>query len=170
MPKVTVLRLGHRFSRDKRISTHIALVSRAFGANELVFDEEDRDVKESLERVCKEWGGNIKITFIKSWKKYIEDYKGDIIHLTMYGLNINEKIKEIRDSKKDLLIIIGGQKVPSEIYGLATHNIGIGNQPHSEVAALSVFLDRYHDGKELTKDHKGKKKIIPQARGKKVEK
>jgi tRNA (cytidine56-2'-O)-methyltransferase len=169
-PKITVLRLGHRFSRDKRISTHIALVSRAFGANELVFDEEDNEVAESLSRVCKEWGGKIKISFIKNWKTYIEGYKGDIIHLTMYGLNINIKIKEIRESEKDKLIIIGGQKVPSEVYGLATYNLGIGNQPHSEVAALAVFLDRYHEGKELTKDQKGKKRIIPQARGKKVEK
>ena len=170
MPKTIILRLGHRFSRDKRISTHIALTARAFGADEIVYDEEDREIQESLEKVCTQWGGDIKIRFIKNWKTYVQDFEGDIIHLTMYGLPVNKKIREIRKSKKDKLIIVGGQKVPSEIYGLATYNLGIGNQPHSEVAALAVFLDRLFEGKELDKDFKGKKRIIPQACGKKVEK
>ncbi|TLZ95287.1 MAG: tRNA (cytidine(56)-2'-O)-methyltransferase, partial [Methanobacteriota archaeon] len=29
---ITVLRLGHRPARDKRVTTHVALTARAFGA------------------------------------------------------------------------------------------------------------------------------------------
>lgn len=166
--KITVLRLGHRFSRDKRISTHIALVSRAFGAEEVTFDAADPDIEKSLARVSKEWGEATRITSVKNWKKYAEDYDGDIIHLTMYGININDCIKEIKASKKDKLIIIGGQKVPSEVYKMADYNVAIGNQPHSEVAALAVFLDRLQEGKELDAKFQGKKSIIPQEHGKKV--
>ncbi|HDN83691.1 MAG TPA: tRNA (cytidine(56)-2'-O)-methyltransferase, partial [Candidatus Altiarchaeales archaeon] len=93
-------------------------------------------------------------------------FEGEKIHLTMYGLNIDEKIAKIRKSKRDKLIIVGGKKVPSEVYEMVDYNIAIGHQPHSEIAALAVFLDRLFEGKELLKDFDGKKKVIPQARGK----
>jgi tRNA (cytidine56-2'-O)-methyltransferase len=166
--KSTVLRLGHRFSRDKRISTHIALVSRAFGADAVVFDASDPDIEKSLARVCKEWGGETRIESIEKWKRYVEDFPGEKIHLTMYGVNVNDCIEKIRTSKKDKLIIVGGQKVPSEIYKLADYNVAVGNQPHSEVAALAVFMDRLYQGKELAAKFCGKKTIIPQEHGKKV--
>jgi len=86
----------------------------------------------------------------------------------MYGINIDDSINEIKSSGKDKLIIIGGQKVPPDLYELADYNIAIGDQPHSEVAALSIFLDRLFDGKELRKEFNGRKRIIPQERGKKV--
>lgn len=168
MNKVTVLRLGHRFSRDKRISTHIALVARAFGAEKVVFDVLDNEIAESTEKICGEWGGNISVESIKSWKSYIEAFDGDRIHLTMYGININDCIERIKPSKRDKLVIVGGQKVPSEVYSLVDYNVAVGNQPHSEVAALAVFLDRLFSGKELEKEFSGKKTIVPQERGKKV--
>jgi len=55
--KTTVLRLGHRISRDKRTSTHIALVSRAFGAEEVVFDASDPDIEKSLAGCAGNGGG-----------------------------------------------------------------------------------------------------------------
>ncbi len=168
MNKIVILRLGHRFARDKRISTHIALVARAFGAEELILDAVDVDVTESVSKVCKEWGGKLKVSYTDNWKKTLQGFEGDIIHLTMYGINVNDCIEEIRSSKKDKLVIVGGQKVPSEVYQIADYNVAIGNQPHSEVAALSVFLDRLYQGKELEKDYKGRKTIIPQKKGKKV--
>ena len=35
-PRVTVLRLGHRRERDKRITSHLGLTARAFGADQIV--------------------------------------------------------------------------------------------------------------------------------------
>src|SRR3990167_6227020 len=101
--KVTVLRLGHRYSRDKRISTHIGLVSRAFGADELVFDVTDTPVRESIEKINKIWGDCLKVDFITNWKKFLKDFQGDKIHLTMYGINVNDRIGRIRSSNKDKL-------------------------------------------------------------------
>jgi tRNA (cytidine56-2'-O)-methyltransferase len=166
--KVTILRLGHRFARDKRISTHIGLVSRAFGAQELILDAIDEGISESVSKVCKQWGGKLKVSYTDNWKKTVQGFEGDVVHLTMYGINVNDCIEEIRSSKKDKLVIVGGQKVPSEVYQMAGYNVAVGNQPHSEVAALSVFLDRLYQGKELEKEFKGKKTIIPQQKGKKV--
>ena len=43
--KVVVLRIGHRIGRDKRISTHVGLVARAFGADGIIFVG---DIEESI--------------------------------------------------------------------------------------------------------------------------
>jgi len=165
--KVSVLRLGHRFIRDKRTTTHIALVARAFCADELILDSEDRDLEKSIVRIIEEWGGKLNIKVEKNWRKFIENFNGERIHLTMYGMPVDEKIPEIKKSKKDKLIIVGGQKVPSEVYHISEYNIAVGNQPHSEIAALAVFLDRLFEGDELNRNFKGKKRIIPQECGKK---
>ncbi|MEM3184417.1 MAG: tRNA (cytidine(56)-2'-O)-methyltransferase, partial [Candidatus Hadarchaeales archaeon] len=62
---------------------------------------------------------------------------------------------------------VGAAKVPAEVFELADYNVAIGNQPHSEVAALAVFLDRLFEGKELERDFPNwKLKIIPSERGK----
>ena len=65
------------------------------------------------------------------------------------------------------MVVVGGEKVPPEIYQSADWNVAVANQPHSEVAALAIFLDRYFQGKQLDKKfQKAKIKIIPQERGK----
>ena len=87
----------------------------------------------------------------------------------MYGLRINEVIDEIKLMEKKIMVIIGAEKVPKEIYFLADYNISIGNQPHSEIAALAIFLDRLFEGKQFDKGFSdGKMKIIPSDKGKNV--
>lgn len=169
--RVIVLRLGHRPDRDKRITTHVALVARAFGADGILISTRDENVENSIKKVVERWGGPFDIKSGISVKKIIKDWKnkgGVIVHLTMYGIPLNEALKRIpRD--RNLMIIVGAEKVPRYIYEVADYNVSVGNQPHSEVAALAVFLDRYFEGKELYKEFKGAKvKVIPQERGKKV--
>jgi tRNA (cytidine56-2'-O)-methyltransferase len=165
-----VLRLGHRIKRDERISAHCGLVARAFRADGVIYSgEKDDSLLNSIKKTVERWGGKFEVKYGENWKKIVKNWKGKTVHLTMYGLPIQEKINKIKNSKEDLLIIIGGEKVPSEIYDLATWNIAITNQPHSEVAALAIFLDRFFEGKELKKEFKDSKlKIIPQEKGKKI--
>ncbi len=163
---VEVLRLGHRGDRDKRISTHVALTARALGADKIIFTVEDKDVDSSVKKVVENWGGDFKFTVEKNWRRYIREFKnrGIVVHLTMYGANVNEIMPEIRElsKDKDILVIVGAEKVPKDVYELADYNISIGNQPHSEVAALAIFLDRLFEGKTLYRDFENAKiKIIP---------
>jgi tRNA (cytidine56-2'-O)-methyltransferase len=146
------------------------LTARAFGCNGIILSgEKDEKIMRSIEKVVEKWGGPFEVEYEKNWKKIMEKWRGKKIHLTMYGLPIQEKIEEIRKCEEDLLVIVGSEKVPGEVYELADWNISITNQPHSEVAALALFLDRVFKGKELSKNFKGKKlKIIPQERGKKI--
>jgi len=175
MSKIIVLRLGHRIIRDKRVTTHVALTARAYGADGIIISG-DRDEKliEGVRRVVENWGGEFSLSYEKNWKKVILDWKksdGLVVHLTVYGVNLPDIIDEIKRewAEKNLLIIVGSEKVPREVYGLADYNVAVSNQPHSEVAALATFLDWLQEGRELNKDFPGARfKITPQRRGKKV--
>lgn len=170
--RVLVLRLGHRPERDKRVSTHCALVARAFGADGIIFDTVDENIRNKILDVVDRFGGPFTIEMGVSWKDFIKEWikeGNEVIHLTMYGLPLESIINRIRESSKDKLIVIGSTKVPREIYELATYNVSITNQPHSEIAALAVFLDHLFQGAELTKTFTNAKiKVIPSERGKKV--
>ncbi|NIS35916.1 MAG: tRNA (cytidine(56)-2'-O)-methyltransferase, partial [Actinobacteria bacterium] len=39
-----------------------------------------------------------------------------------------------------LLVVVGAAKVSFDVYEAADWNVAVTNQPHSEVAALAVFL------------------------------
>jgi tRNA (cytidine56-2'-O)-methyltransferase len=164
---ITVLRIGHRIGRDKRITTHVALVARAFGADKVLIDTKDDVIEKNIQSICTRFGGDFEIKSGVNKKKIIKEWKGVIVHLTMYGERLDESIKSI-DKNKDLLIIVGAEKVPRGIYEIADFNISIGNQPHSEVAALAIILDRYNEGRWQDKKFNGKIEIIPRNKGKKV--
>ncbi|MCD6529443.1 tRNA (cytidine(56)-2'-O)-methyltransferase [Candidatus Bathyarchaeota archaeon] len=178
MPKVVVLRWGHR-PRDQRLTTHVALTARALGASGIILAEtSDQTVRRSVEKVVENWGGPFFIEENASVKDTVRRWRekgGIVVHLTAYGENIetSDVLDRIKASGRDVLVIVGSQKVPPEFFTeeVSDFNVAIGNQPHSECSSLAVFLDRYFEGKELSKKFEGAKlMIIPQKRGKKVEK
>lgn len=171
---IHVLRMGHRLVRDDRATTHVCLVSRAFGAEKIYVFNGEPKVKEVIKKVNLQWGGNFEVEIIDNWRHILKKWKnkkGIIIHLTMYGMNLNEALNDIHKSEKDILIIIGSEKVPKELYIESDYNIAVGNQPHSEVAALAVFLDKFFEGEEFKREFiHAKYKVVPNKKGKTVEK
>jgi tRNA (cytidine56-2'-O)-methyltransferase len=164
---ITVLRLGHRKGRDKRITTHVGLVARAFGADELLISIKDENIERTLNDVSERFGGDFKVKTGIKWKKNLKEWDGTVVHLTMYGNQMDEVLPKI-PKKDDLMIVVGAEKVPGDLYKLADFNCAVGNQPHSEVAALAVFLDKLLKGEGLKKDFRGKLRIIPSNSRKKV--
>jgi tRNA (cytidine56-2'-O)-methyltransferase len=176
MPKVVVLRWGHR-DRDKRLTSHVALTARALGASGFILaDVRDEKVKATVEKVTKQWGGAFHFEMGTPWKHVVKEWRtnnGLVVHLTAYGENIqtSDVLRRIKTSGKDLLVIVGSRKVPSEFFSKASSdfNIAVGNQPHSECSSLAVFLDRFFEGRELSNEFEAAKiKIVPQVRGKKI--
>lgn len=170
--KVKVLRLGHRKKRDLRLTTHVCLTARALGADEVILSgEEDESIFNSVKDVAGRWGGKFKVSYEKKWRKILVSYKNKgykIVHLTMYGMPLQKKISSIRRCNK-LLVVVGSEKVPGEVYSVADYNIAVTNQPHSEVAALAIFLHELYKGKELNKQFRNAKiKIMPREKGKRV--
>ena len=171
--RIVILRLGHRIQRDQRITTHVALTARALGAEGMLLDSDDSGIEKSLKEAKDRWGGSFYVRRIVSWKNEIKKWKeagGRVIHLTMYGINLPDAIPEI--AADALMIVVGAEKVPPELYGLADWNIAVGNQPHSEVAALAITLDRLQaiSGKDAlrTKFPGGGLEIVPHRAGKEV--
>lgn len=169
MPEIYVLRLGHRPERDKRVTTHVALTSRAFGAKAIYVSTKDDELERSVRSVVRRFGGDFQITTGVRWKDLLKNFDGTSVHLTMYGAHIDDALPRIQATVAEkMLIVVGAEKVPPDVYQWSTFNVGVGNQPHSEVAALAVFLDRFTKGEGLRTDFGGAMTVIPCERGKKV--
>lgn len=161
---IKVLRLGHRAGRDDRISTHVGLTARQWGASEIVYSgQHDQNMMDSLEDIIERWGGEFKVEYTEDWKKEIRDFEGFKVHLSMYSEKINKKMGELEEDFKDqdLLVIVGAEKVSRWVYTHVDYNISVGNQPHSEIAALAVFLDRIQ-GQMVKEEFEGADiKVVP---------
>jgi tRNA (cytidine56-2'-O)-methyltransferase len=175
--RVVVLRWGHRPQRDARLTTHVALAARALGAVGIILsDVEDAKIRDSIEKICRDWGGRFFFEMGSPWKRIVHEWKakgGLVVHLTAYGENVETSsvLERVKASGKDVLVIVGSQKVPGEFFSadVSDFNVAIGNQPHSECASLAVFLDRFFDGNELGKFFENAQvRIEPQPRGKKI--
>ena len=171
--QIVVLRLGHRIPRDLRVTTHVCLTARAFGADELVLaDVVDTALERTIRDVTQRFGGTFQIRMGEPWKQVVKEWKangGDVVHLTAYGIPLPQTIDAIKASRNPKLVVVGASKVPGEAYELATWNVAVTNQPISEVSALAIFLDRYFEGRQFSREFENAEvKIVPSARGKKV--
>ena len=170
--EVAILRIGHRPERDQRVTTHVGLTARALGARGMYLAASDKGVVESIGDVVGRWGGEFFCEDSVKWRQCIREWKtagGTVVHLTMYGLNLPDVIGEVKSHGK-ILVIVGAEKVPGEIYGLADYNIAVTGQPHSEISSLALFLDHLFSGNELRNEFPGAQiRIVPSKAGKRTE-
>ena len=145
MSQFHVLRIGHRPERDKRITTHVALTSRAFGASRMYLSKPDSRVVTTIDEVVAKFGGDFEIEPLTNPRKFAKNWKGQIVHLTMFGLPLEDFEDKLRDEQSPILFIVGAEKVPPWTFEYADYNISIGNQPHSEVSALAITLSRLNE-------------------------
>ncbi len=171
LKSLKVVRVGHRYVRDYRTLTHLCLVSRALGAECVYLEEVESGLMDTVGEVNKAWGGDFPVVQAP-WKKVFREAKGEgrtIVHLTMYGDPLQDRVEELRE-KGSFLLAVGGPKVPGEVYQLADYNVAVTSQPHSEIAALAIAIHDIQRGEELKKVFSGYKlRIVPSARGKQVE-
>jgi tRNA (cytidine56-2'-O)-methyltransferase len=169
--EVAVLRLGHRPGRDERMTTHVGLTARALGADRVLLPANASSSLETVEDITERFGGPFAVELTDSPKGVISGFDGTVVHLTMYGLPVQEVETEIREAhaEEPLLVVVGAEKVTFDVYEKADYNVGVTNQPHSEVAGLAVFLDRLFDGRELDRAWEdAESRVVPMATGKKV--
>ncbi len=170
-PDVTVLRLGHRPGRDERITTHVGLTARALGADGVVLACAASSRADTVVDITDRFGGPFDVATTDEPKRRIRDFPGTVVHLTMYGEPIQDVEGDIRTDHETepLLVVVGAEKVPFEVYERADYNVGVTNQPHSEIASLAVFLDRLFEGAELDREWEDPDQVVvPMATGKKV--
>lgn len=169
--EVSVLRLGHRPGRDNRMTTHVGLTARALGADRVVLTDDASKSRDTIVDITDRFGGPLTVELTEEPKRLLRTFEGTIVHLTMYGLPIQDVEDEIRMAarKQPLLVVVGAEKVPFDVYERADFNVAVTNQPHSEVAGLAVFLDRLFQGGELECEWtNADRRVIPKQTGKKV--
>ena len=168
-----VLRMGHRIFRDSRMTTHVCLTARALGAaGVIIANRQDKEVESSVREVVKRFGGRFHIETGADWRRVIREWKahhGRVVHLTAYGLPLPKVLSQITAVPADLLVVVGSEKMPGEMFKLADWNVSVTNQPMSEVGALAVFLDWYQQHLEFDLDFPGSEiQIVPSKEGKLV--
>ena len=169
---VVVLRLGHRPGRDERMTTHVGLTARALGADRVVIAGEAAEPASTIEGVVERFGGPFDVSVVADHGGVIRAWDGAVVHLTMYGLPVQEVEAEIREAHAagPLAVVVGSEKVSFDVYERADFNVGVTNQPHSEVAGLAVFLDRLFEGHELDREWAdATHRVVPRETGKLVE-
>ena len=88
--KIEVLRIGQRLVRDDRVTTHVALVSRAFGVSKILMQEVNPKIKNTIYEINRAWGGTFEVEIIDSWKKTLKAKK-DLMEVDPV------KVQEARD-------------------------------------------------------------------------
>jgi tRNA (cytidine56-2'-O)-methyltransferase len=153
------------------MTTHVGLTARALGADRLILEDAAAGREETVTDITDRFGGPFDVDVTESPMARLRDWEGTVVHLTMYGLPVQDVEEDIRASHREepLLIVVGAEKVPFEVYDRADFNVGVTNQPHSEIAGLAVFLDRLFEGRELDREWTdADKRVLPQEAGKRV--
>ena len=166
-PEVSVLRVGHRVARDPRLTTHLALTARAFGATRMLLHPPDPDLAARVAAVTHRWGGTFEVLPAEEWRSTVRHFDGTVVHLTMYGLPLERVLPRLARARR-ILLVVGGAKVPPDLYRISEYNVAVGHQPHSEVAALAVVLERLLGVPGPRAIPGAPQRVIPRARGKRV--
>ncbi len=166
-PYVAVLRVGHRPGRDPRLTTHLALTARALGAHRLYLHPPDPELAGRVAAVARRWGGRFEVVAAPAWGGIVREFAGLRVHLTMYGEPLVRVLPRLREARR-VLVVVGGAKVPPDLFQTADLNVSVGSQPHSEVAALAVLLDRVLGAPPASYFRGARQRIVPARRGKHV--
>ena len=153
--------------RDPRLTTHLALAARAFGAERMYLHPPDPELAARIADVVADWGGGFEVVGAPEWKSVVRGAKGPVVHLTMYGRPLEPALRRLARAT-EILVVVGGAKVPSDLYRISDVNVAVGHQPHSEVAALAVVLERLLGVPGPGRWAGARLTVVPRARGKKV--
>jgi len=155
------------------MTTHVGLTARALGADRVVIAGETGETsRDTIRDITDRFGGPFEADLTEQYRAMLRNWEGKVVHLTMYGERVQDVEADVRAAHADepLLVVVGAEKVPFDVYEAADWNVGVTNQPHSEVAGLAVFLDRLFEGRELEREWVGaERRVVPEAMGKTVE-
>jgi len=128
--EVVVLRYGHRPGRDDRMTTHVGLTARALGADRVILPDNAGQSAETVRDITDRFGGPFAVELREDQNAIVRGFEGVVVHLTMYGERVQDVEDDIREaaglaaesggsdaaSSRDLLVVVGGEKVPWALY------------------------------------------------------
>ena len=120
----------------------------------------DSRVVTTIDEVVAKFGGDFEIEPLSNPRKFAKNWEGRIVHLTMFGLPLEDFEDKLRKEQSPILFIVGAEKVPPWTFEYADYNISIGNQPHSEVSALAISLSSLNEN-YVDQEFDGPLQVIP---------
>src|SRR5437773_11985315 len=102
--------MGHRPARDKRVTTHVALTARAFGADAILVSTKDLALERSIRDVVRRFGGDFRIQTGVPCRRVVGGWSGPEVHLTMYVEPVEYVAPRVRTDA--LMIVVGLEKGP----------------------------------------------------------
>jgi tRNA (cytidine56-2'-O)-methyltransferase len=133
----------------------------------MLLEPPDPDLAARVAHVVRGWGGEFEVRGVDNWKQVVRASDALVVHLTMYGLPLERVLPRLRRAPR-VLLVVGGAKVPPELYRISDVNVAVGHQPHSEVAAVAVVLDRLLGVPGPVRLPGAHRRVVPRARGKRV--
>ena len=73
-----VLRIGHRPERDKRITTHVALTARAFGASRISFHRADSRILDTVSDVSEVYEDSSLLINQNEWSEQCRNNRNTV--------------------------------------------------------------------------------------------
>ena len=127
----------------------------------------DAELAKRLAAVTHRWGGDFAVVPVDDWKGLVRSFPGAVVHLTMYGLPLERLLPRLARLPR-ILLVVGGAKVPPELYRTSRYNVAVTHQPHSEVAAVAVVLERLLGIPGPGRGGSAAQRVVPRAHGKRV--
>ena len=69
--EIEVLRIGQRVVRDDRVTTHVALVARSFGAKKIYMNEINPDIINTISKITKLGEVHLRLKLLQIGKKLL---------------------------------------------------------------------------------------------------
>jgi len=73
--EIEVLSIGQRVVRDDRVTTHVALVARSFGAQKIYMNEVNPEIKHTISALTKLGAAILKLKLFQNGKKLLRKRK-----------------------------------------------------------------------------------------------
>src|SRR3989442_10912173 len=112
---IAVLRLGHRPARDKRVTTHVALTARAFGADAVLVSTRDVGLERGLRSVTARFGGPFEVRTGVPWRETLREWGGPILPPTKYRETPQDALPPNPKTENPLLVV-RAEKVPRAVF------------------------------------------------------
>lgn len=157
---ITVLSIGEK---NPRVKLNLCLTARAFGAAKIIFvGRRDANISKHISAINGTWGGIFKVDFASSVKSAVEPLtKYKSVYLTMFGLPLKQ-LKYTVKTYKNILLIVTSKEYDKQVGELADFKLSITSQPHSQAAAIAIFLHEFFDGREQAMQFQNAKvKVVP---------
>ena len=82
------------------------MTARAFGCQKVFLSKADSRVSKTVSAVVEKFGGDFSVENVTSIETFVKKWPGVVVHLTMFGLPIDDFVEEFKIVDSDILFVV----------------------------------------------------------------